>query len=211
MELLENYKLVFKSFFLVVGMTLFAFPMKAEPSRSAIFAKSYEYEANKQYVEAIEVLKQVKADIYAVNLRLGWLYYNKGDYKVSLLYYTKAIQLRPNSIEPRFGYVLPAAKMKDWVKVGKQYDSILKLDPNNTKANYYRGLMYFNVGDYAKAEPYFDRVEQLYPFDYDIVILSAWNAYYMKNLEKAKILFNQALLIQPNSASAAEGISLLKR
>lgn len=209
MELLRRYKWIGVTFLLWIGMSLFA--VQAEPNRSAIFAKSYEYEANKQYAEAIEVLKQVKVDIYAVNLRLGWLYYNKGDYKVSLLYYTKAIQLRPNSIEPRFGYVLPAAKLKDWVKVGKQYDSILKLDPNNTKANYYRGLMYFNVGDYAKAEPYFDRVEQLYPFDYDIVILSAWNAYYKKDFVKARSLFNQALLIQPNSASAAEGISLLKR
>lgn len=197
--------------FLWMGTLFFATSVAAQESRSAIFSKSYEYEANKQYAEAIETLKQVKADIYPVNLRLGWLYYLKGDYKVSLLYYTKAIQLRPNSIEPRFGYVLPAAKMKDWVKVGKQYDAILKLDPHNTKANYYRGLMFFNVGDYAKAEPYFDIVESLYPFDYDIVILSAWNAYYMKNREKAKMLFNQALLIQPNSASAAEGISLLKK
>lgn len=198
---------------LLVGLfvSLGAMTVCAEPNHSALFAKSYEYEANKQYDEAIEVLKQVKADIYAVNLRLGWLYYLKGNYKISLIYYAKAIQLRPTSIEPRFGYVLPAAKMKDWVKVGKQYDAILKLDPNNTKANYYRGLMFFNVGDYAKAEPYFDRVEALYPFDYDIVILSAWNAYYKKDFAKARSLFNQALLIQPNSASAAEGIGLLKR
>ncbi len=195
----------------VAGCLLFASSsFAAEPTRSSIFAKSYEYESNKQYDQAIEVLKEVKADIYAVNLRLGWLYYCKGNYRVSIMYYSKAIQLRPTSLEARFGYVLPAAKMKDWIKVGKQYDAILKLDPNNTKANYYRGLMYFNVGEYAKAEPYFDKVEHLYPFDYDIVILSAWNSYYLKNKEKAKLLFNQALLIQPSSASAAEGLSLTK-
>lgn len=197
-------------FYVMMGCIFSFSSLAAEPSRSSIFAKSYEFEAKKQYDEAIDLLKQVKADIYAVNLRLGWLYYNKGNYKVSLMYYSKAIKLRPTSIEARFGFVLPAAKMKDWIRVGKQYDAILKLDPNNTKANYYRGLMYFNVGEYAKAEPYFDKVEQLYPFDYDILILSAWNAYYLKNKEKAKILFNQALLIQPGSASAAEGLKLIK-
>lgn len=198
------------AFLVLMGCSLSVSAASPEPSRSSIFAKSYEYEAKKQYDEAIEVLKQVKADIYAVNLRLGWLYYNKGSYKLSIMYYSKAIQLRPTSIEARFGFVLPAAKLKDWIKVGKQYDAILKLDPNNTKANYYRGLMYFNVGEYAKAEPYFDKVEHLYPFDYDIVILSAWNAYYLKNKEKAKLLFNQALLIQPGSASAVEGVNLTK-
>ena len=132
----------------VAGCLLFASSsFAAEPTRSSIFAKSYEYESNKQYDQAIEVLKEVKADIYAVNLRLGWLYYCKGNYRVSIMYYSKAIQLRPTSLEARFGYVLPAAKMKDWIKVGKQYDAILKLDPNNTKANYYRGciLMWVNM------------------------------------------------------------------
>ena len=95
-----------------------------------------------------------------------------------------------------------------WKNVAAQYDAILKLDPQNSKANYYRGLMFYNVGEYSKAEPYFDRVEQMYPFDYDIVILSAWNSYFLKRYDKAKLLFNQALLIQPQSASAKEGISL---
>lgn len=210
MGLLKGNMKLFLATFAVALCSLVSLPAWSQKSRSELFAKSYEYESNKQFDQAIEALKQVDGDLYAVNLRLGWLYYNKGSFKASLLYYSKAIQQRPTSLEARFGYVLPAAKMKDWLKVGKQYDAILKLDPNNTKANYYRGLMYFNVGEYSKAEPYFDKVERLYPFDYDIVILSAWNAYYLKNREKAKQLFNQALLIQPNSASAAQGISLCK-
>ncbi len=209
MEFLRKL-LAFFVFYALMGVLSPLSTDAAEQNCVSLFAKSYEFEAKKQFDEAIEALKQVKEDIYPVNLRLGWLYYNKGNYKASIMYYSKAIQMNPTSLEARFGFVLPAAKMKDWIKVGKQYDAILKLDPNNTKANYYRGLMYFNVGEYAKAEPYFDKVKRLYPFDYDIVILSAWNAYYLKDKEKAKSLFDLALLIQPGSASAAEGVKLTK-
>lgn len=176
----------------------------------AAFSKSYELEADKQYLSAITPLKQLKINSYAVNLRIGWLFYLNGNYKDAVAYYAKAIQQRPMAIEARFGYILPAAKLKMWKNVAAQYDAILKLDPQNSKANYYRGLMFYNVGEYDKAEPYFDRVEQLYPFDYDIVILSAWNSYHLKKNDKAKLLFNQALLIQPQSASAKEGISLCR-
>ena len=160
----------------------------AQDARSEAFAKSYEYEGTKQYDNAINALLSLKSDIYAVNLRLGWLYYNKGDYKTAMSHYAKSIQLRPTSIEARLGYVLPAAKLKLWDKVGGQYDAILKIDPNNSKANYYRGLMYYNVGEYSKASQYLDRIESLYPFDYDIVILSAWNSYFLNKKEKAKKL-----------------------
>lgn len=177
---------------------------------TAVFAKSYELENDGKYGEAVLVLKKVSADTYALNLRLGWLSYLDGKYKEAMNYYAKAIQLRPSSIEARLGFVLPAAKLKEWTKVGEQYDAVLRLDPNNYKANYYRGLMFFNVGNYKTAGTYFNRIEHLYPFDYDIVILTAWNFYYLKEKGRAKALFNQALLIQPTSASAAEGLALCR-
>ncbi len=178
--------------------------------RTGAFRKSYEFEASRDYANAAKVLTDLGEDSYAVNLRLGWLYYNMGDYRLSVSRYAKSIQLQPSSIEARFGYVLPAAKLKEWGKVSAQYDAILKLDPNNSKANYYRGLMFYNIGEYERAASYFDKIEAMYPFDYDIVILSAWNSYYLKRTEKARQLFRQALLIQPGSASAMQGLKACK-
>ncbi|MBQ9101153.1 MAG: tetratricopeptide repeat protein [Paludibacteraceae bacterium] len=195
-----------RSLFTLIAMLFIA--ISSAQDKVVAFSKSYELEADKQYLAAVSTLKLLKINSYAVNLRIGWLFYLNGNYKESVAYYVKAIQLRPTAIEARFGYILPAAKLKMWKNVAAQYDAILKLDPQNSKANYYRGLMFYNVGEYSKAEPYFDRVEQMYPFDYDIVILSAWNSYFLKRYDKAKLLFNQALLIQPQSASAKEGISL---
>ena len=171
------------------------------------FRQSYKYELQKNYQQAIAELKKVKADTYSLNLRLSYL---NADYKNGMVYYSKAINLRPNSVEARLGYVLPAAKLKLWKHVGEQYDTILQIDPNNYKANYYRGLMYYNIGKYDEAEKYIDKLTSLYPFDYDAVILSAWNAFYKKNKEKARRLFIQAKLIQPESASATEGLEKCK-
>ncbi len=207
----QNLLRILTTFFFVLAMSLASFSQgEGVQKRAAAFRKSYEYESSKDYSQGIDVLLALKEDSYAVNLRLGWLYYNKGEYKTSMLRYAKSIQMRPNSIEARFGYVLPAAKLKEWKRVASQYDAILKLDPNNSKANYYRGLMFYNVGEYEKAAPYFNKIEANYPFDYDIVILSAWNNYYLKNIEKARQLFSQALLIQPSSASALQGLKVCK-
>lgn len=170
------------------------------------FQKSYKYESDGKYQLAIDELKKVKADTYALNIRLGWLSYLAGKYKEAEVYYAKAIQLRPTAVEARLGYVLPAAKLKDWSRVGAQYDAILKLDPGNYKANYYRGLMFYNTGNYKQAAHYLDKITELYPFDYDAVILAGWNAFFMHKKDKAKTLFNQAKLIQPGSASANEGL-----
>lgn len=174
------------------------------------FAKSYQLETDGRYAEAASELEALKQNTYAVNLRLGWLYYQGGQYTVSLNYYARAINQKPTSVEARLGYVLPAAKLKAWTNVGAQYDAILKLDPNNYKANYYRGLMFYNMGNYKTASLYFDKMCNLYPFDYDVVILSAWNSYYLKDMSKSRALFDQALLIQPNSASAKEGRGLTR-
>ncbi len=198
------------SLLVLQSLATFSQGMIPAQKRAEAFRKSYEYESSKDYSHGVDALLALKEDSYAVNLRLGWLYYNMGEYKTSMLRYAKSIQLRPNSIEARFGYVLPAAKLKEWKRVASQYDAILKLDPNNSKANYYRGLMFYNVGEYEKAAPYFDKIEANYPFDYDIVILSAWNNYYLKNIEKARQLFRQALLIQPSSASALQGLKVCK-
>lgn len=205
MELLKKMGVTLMFIFCLASLFV-----SAQEVERVAFAKSYELENNKQYVEAISALKNLKIDTYAVNLRLGWLHYSNNDFKQSILYYAKAIQLRPSSVEARLGYVLPAAKLKLWSSVSAQYDAVLKLDPNNYKANYYRGLMYYNTGNYKAAGPYFQRIESLFPFDYDIVILSAWNSYYLKEMKKAKVLFNQAVLIQPNSQSAKEGLSLCR-
>jgi tetratricopeptide (TPR) repeat protein len=175
------------------------------------FAKSYELENSGSYEEAITTLKAVyQEDSYEINLRLGWLNYLSGLFSESMPYYQKCIYLRPMSIEARLGIVLPASSMGNWTQVEKQYNDILTIDPENSQANFRLGMIYYGREDYTKALSVFEKLLNRYPFDYDIIMMTAWTQFRKSETRKAKILFNKALLNRPNDSSALEGLKLIK-
>ncbi len=175
------------------------------------FANSYTYEKNKEYSTAItEILSVYNENSYETNIRLGWLYYENGSYTTSAQYYAKAIVLMPYSIEARLGYILPEKALGNSDLVKAAYEAILKIDPQNSYANYNLGLIFYNNKDYQTAYTYLEKVVNMYPFDYDITLLYAWTNFQMGKLKEAKILFTKVLLISPADASATQGLSLIK-
>ncbi len=177
----------------------------------AAFVTSYEYEQAGNYISAIKELKAVyKADDYTVNTRLGWLCYLAKQYTESISYYDKSIALKPYAIEARFGCVKPLSALESWDKVKAHYVEILKIDPQNTVANYWLGVIYYNRKDYANAVKLFEKSVNLYPLDYDSVIMLAWSKLNTGKSADAKVLFNQALILRPNDSSALSGLKLIK-
>lgn len=175
------------------------------------FAESYSYENKYEYIKAIESIKKVyNADSYEMNLRLGWLFYQAKNYKESLNYYDKAIKILPLSIEAKLGYAFPAYAMGNKELVIKKYKEILTIDPGNYYGNYRLGTLYYERKEYQEANRHFDKLINLYPFDYDVIIMSAWTYFRLSKLREAKVLFNKALLNRPDDASALEGLSSIK-
>ncbi len=175
------------------------------------FNSSYENEKNSRYSQAIQDLKKVyKANDYFVNIRLGWLNYLAKNHKESLRYYNLAVALKPYSIEAKFGCVKPLSAMENWEKVKETYLAILKIDPQNTVANYWLGVIYYNRKDYINARKLFEKVVNLYPLDYDSVIMLAWTNLNLGKSAEAKILFNHAITLRPNDSSAQNGLKLIK-
>lgn len=175
------------------------------------FIASYTYENNKNYSKAIEALKQVyDGQSYEINVRLGWLYYHAANYPESIKYYTKAIQLKPYSVEARFGYALPASALGNWNDVLKKYFEILEIDKNNYTANYRIGLIYYNRKDYAAAYRYFEKLANMFPYEYEVTHMFAWTNYRLGKLREARVLFQKTLLIKPGDSSATEGLKLIK-
>ena len=175
------------------------------------FIESYGLEATGNYSNAIEKIIEIyTADSYDMNIRLGWLYYNLGNYPESQKYYQIATQILPYSIEAKLGYVLPVSGLGYWDKVIEVYNDILVIDPQNTLVNYRMGAIYYERREYEKAYDFLENVINLYPNDFDAILLFAWSHYQMGKLKEAKVLFNKALLIKPNNASAQYGLGLIK-
>lgn len=176
-----------------------------------VFEETYELEYSGEYSKAIGLLKEVyNEESYEINLRLGWLTYLSGNFTEAIPYYQKSIQLKPLSVEARLGLVYPASSVGNWTQVETMYKEILKIDPQNSLVNYRMGLINYGREDFNAAVQYFQKVINLYPFDYDGIIMMAWTNFKLEKPREAKVLFQKALLISPGNESALEGLELLK-
>jgi tetratricopeptide (TPR) repeat protein len=172
------------------------------------FHSSYTNELNKNYTAAINDISPYLSDNnYEVTIRLGWLYYLNKNYTASQSYYQKAINIRPGSIEAKFGYVKPLSFLQNWDKVLEQYMAILKIDPQNTQANYWAGVIFYNRKQYETAIKLFKVGVSLYPFDYDFNHMLAWSNLMTGKKTEARQLFEKALLIKPADASSTDGLN----
>ncbi len=175
------------------------------------FINSYESEQAKKYSQVVNDLKPIyKSNEYFVNIRMGWLYYLAKQYSESIKYYNIAISIKPYAIEARFGSVKPLSAIQSWNSVQAQYLQILKIDPLNTVANYWLGVIYYNRKEFSSALKLFEKIVNLYPLDYDSINMLAWSKLNLGKLSEAKVLFNEALLIRPGDSSALEGLKLIK-
>ena len=175
------------------------------------FKDSYTFEQTANYAGAIDALKPYYTEgSYEINLRLGWLNYMLGKFNESVTYYEKSIKLMPYSIEAKLGVVYPLTSLKNWNAIVVKYTEILKIAPENTTVNYKLGLIYYYREKFVDAKKYFDKFLNLYPFEYDALIMSAWTYYKIGQLNEAKSLFNKALLVRPSDSSALEGLSYIK-
>jgi tetratricopeptide (TPR) repeat protein len=88
------------------------------------------------------------------------LSYLAKQYTESISYYEKAITLKPYAIEARFGCVKPLSALEDWEKVKHNYLEILTIDPQNTVANYWLGVIIYNRKDFNSAARLFEKHSQ---------------------------------------------------
>ena len=202
---------ILKKLFFAVLLLLAVNSLHAQSGASAMqkaFHNSYVDEAKKSYQAAITDIMPFYADNnYEVNLRLGWLYFLNKNYTSSQSYYQKAVALRPSAIEAKFGYIKPLSLLESWDKVLDQYNAILKIDPQNTQANYWTGIICYNRKQFDAAIRYFSKVVTLYPFDYDGNQMLGWSYLMAGKKSEARAYFEKGLLIKPDDASCTDGLN----
>jgi tetratricopeptide (TPR) repeat protein len=207
MEILKNWFVI-----IVFGLMIGGNAMGQNHQKLVdAFSSSYAKETAGDYKGGLDDLKRIyDKDHYEINLRLGWLSYLAGMLDESQSYYQRAISLMPMGIEARFGLIYPLSSMGNWTNVIRIYDEILKIDQMNSIANYRLGVVYYGRNEFVKAKPFFEKIVNLYPFEYDGLNMLAWTNLRLGNTREAKILFQKTLLYKPGDASALEGLALLK-
>jgi tetratricopeptide (TPR) repeat protein len=202
-----------KTFLLIGVFSIMSVTVAQENTDQIIsaFTESYTLEKEGDYAKAIETIKKVyKEDNYELNMRLGWLHYSSGLFTESQAYYQKAADLMPMAEEALAGLSYPAAALGHWDQVISLYKKILQLHPNSTLYNYKLGSIYYGREEYVKAAQFLEKVVNLYPFDYDGILLMAWTNLKLGKTREAKVLFNKVLMLSPDDSSAKEGLELLK-
>ena len=86
----------------------------------------------------------------------------------------------------------------------------MQIDPQNTVANYRLGSIYYGAEDYTTALKYFEKLVNLYPFDFDGLLMYAWTNLKLGKFREAEVLFNKVLMNRPNDKSALQGLELIK-
>jgi len=201
---------------IIVGFTCFAITLNGQVNAKdekiiLAFKDSYALESKNEFAKAADCISIYRDETtYEINLRLGWLMYKAGKYSESANYYLMAVKQMPLSIEARLGLVQPLSLQSKWDDIVTQYKKILEIDPNQTTTNYRLGLIYYNRKDYQAAYKYFEKVINLYPFDYDTLLMFGWTNLQMGKLKEAKILFTKVLMYSPSDTSAMDGLKLIK-
>lgn len=195
---------------LILGLALQS--LHAQTRLIEAFSQSYLLEQQGQYQAAIDtLLDQYDASSYETNLRLGWLYYLAEQFPAAQQYYQQAISLMPYAIEPKLGIVYPLSAIGNWTAVIGQYEKILQIDPHHTTAHYRLAAIYYEKQLYQEALPHIESVINLYPFDYDALVLYGWIQVQAGNTAKAKVLFHKALLYNPEGDLALAGLGSLPK
>ncbi len=175
------------------------------------FEGSYTAEKRGDFKKAVSFLKNgYQENSYEYNLRLGWLTYKSGLFDDSKKYYCKALEILPYSEEARHGLILPLTARGELNEVIAVYEQILVNNPGSTVTLYRLGMVHYNRKEWSRAIKHFQKVVDLYPFDYDGLLMLAWTNLQLGKSREAKILFNKVLLFSPGDKSALEGLGLLR-
>lgn len=201
--------------FSIVILMFFAVKLnsKTPDEKVKAFNESIKLESDGKIDKAIEPLLKIyntAKENYLINLRLGWLYYQKKDYSRSKDYYSEAIRLNPKSIDAKLGLTLPLSALNEWNKVKELYLDILKSNSMDYTANLRLGQIYLQNGDYNNAKKYLEIAYNTFPSYYEPNLSLGWTYYYLGIRDKAKILLTQALMLSEGDKLASEGLKLLE-
>jgi tetratricopeptide (TPR) repeat protein len=165
-------------------------------------------ETSKDYATAIGHMKtyqQRGGEPFFAAIRLGWLYYNSGDYSAARRSYAQATALQPASLNARLGELNTAVALKDVRRTAQAAAAVLKLEPTNYQALMALAGLHFAQHNYQQAATEYTRAMVSYPDDPDALSGAAWSALRLGDKPTALTRFGLLLGRDPAYPKAQEG------
>ena len=109
----------------------------------------------KEYDEAVELLKQVRAQETTADAKtlgfLGEALFAVGKWEESSAAFQKALEIEPDNAINRYNHGSILQEIKQYERALKEYDRALALDPGLAKAFNNRGMTHYYLGNHRKA------------------------------------------------------------
>jgi tetratricopeptide (TPR) repeat protein len=136
------------------------------------------------------------------HIKLGFEYYNKGDYDRALVEINKAIELNPQDDKGYNDRAGIYAKLGDLEKAFADLDKAIELNPSSYPAYYNRGRFYLKKRNYKLAIDDFTKFAELDPENHKAYLYRA-SAYQLAG-EYAKAIddYNVTIRLNPSSIEA---------
>jgi tetratricopeptide (TPR) repeat protein len=150
-----------------------------------------EAEQWKRYLELIEstdlTSPQVKQNLAHAYYRLGYTYYQRGDYEQSLIYFLNSIKEYPDLIDSNYWAARVFYEADDLENSLFYWERVLKLDP-----------------DYPRAQYFYDKVQASIKYGKEAYNLyeQGYNNYEIRNFNQAIDYYREAIRLNPRFADA---------
>ena len=206
----SNHK-VLSAFVAVAVLASFSIRAQDEEFKRS-YADSIGYEKALDYDTAIKYMLAIRAttaNSYAINYRLGWLYYASGKYADSRVAYQSAIRLNPQSLEAKLGYISTLLALGRWDEAEFVAKQIIKADVNNYYANLRLSYALRMQKKASVAEKLANDMLSIYPSDVNFMVELAFAFLGQNNPAAARKIFGDILMYSPDNYWAKEQIGKL--
>ena len=173
--------------------------------------RSYVAEARGDYDAALQehlALVGPTREGYLFHLRHGWLLYAGARSIDALAPYRRAVELRPDAVEPRLGLMLPLIALRRWREVVAVANEVHRLDEHNVTARRRLAFALFSLGRFADALREYERVLQHWPGDLEMRAGVGWCQLRLGRTREAASTFDGILAVSPTNSSALAGSRL---
>ena len=198
---------------LVVLLTTPPVCAASEGELAALYRASYSLEAQRDYAGALakmEEARRVAGRSYFISARSAWLCYLAKDYGAAVAHYQDASLASPEALEPRLGLILALAAQRDWRALESACNDVLRRDPNSVGALERLAQAEYWLKDYRASEAVYRRLVSEYPSDAVYRTALGWVLLRLGRSAEARAVFEEALVLAPDDATAQQGYALVR-